>query len=93
MVLSAILDSEMKEMLQLEDAVAHKAGIIGLSDGGDTDVVHEDAKHGELGSVELLVVSKFVEPIAQASALFHAKLVMYRPHKAFVPFHVGMSVD
>ena len=93
MVLGAILDCEVKEMLQLKDAIAHEAGIIGLSDGGDTDVVHEDAKYGELGRVELLVVGKFVEPVAQASALFHAKLVQYWPHEAFVPFHVCLSVD
>ena len=74
-VLGTVLDCEMKEMLQLKDAIAYKAGIVSLSDGGDTDVVHEDAKHGVLGRAELLVVGKFVEPVSKAPTLLDAKLI------------------
>ena len=84
MILFTVLNSKLEEMLQLEYAVTDNGSVIGLADGGDTDVVDEDPKLGELGSGELLVVGQLVKPVAQDSTLLHTKLVKDGSHETLV---------
>ena len=65
MVLGTVLFGQLEEMLQLEDAVTDKTSVIGLADGGHTDAAHGEPKMGELGSGQLLIVCKLVEPVTQ----------------------------
>ena len=92
MVLGTVLFSELEEMLQLEDAVTDKAGVVGLADGGHTDVAHDKAKLGELGSGQLLVVSQFVEPVTEDSTLLNTKLVKNWSHEALVPLNKSQPI-
>ena len=89
MVLGAVLFCQLEEMLQLKDAVTDKASVIGLANGGHTDVAHGEAELGELGSGQLLIVSQLVEPVTQESPLLHTKLVKNRSHKTLVPLNIS----
>ena len=73
MVLGTVFSGEMEKILQLKDTVAYQAGVIRLANGGNTDTIYGDSKHGELSGGELLIVSQFIEPIAQAPTLLDAK--------------------
>ena len=92
MVIGTVLFSELKEMLQFEDTVTDKASVIGLANGGHTDAAHGEAKLGELGSGELLIVCQLVESVTQDSTLLHTKLVKDGSHEALVPFNKSQSV-
>ena len=91
-VLGAVFHGELEEVLQLEDTVTYKAGIVCLADGGDTDSIHGEPKLGVLSGGQLLVVGEFVEPITKAAALLHSELVEDWAHQTLIPLDKCLPV-
>ena len=56
-----------------------------MANGGDTNSIHGEPKHGVLGCGELLVVGQFVETVTKTSTLLDSKLVEDWLHDALVP--------
>ena len=65
----------MEEMLQLKNTITEEAGVISLTNRGDTDIVQKEAKLRALSCGELFIISKLIQSVTVAPALLNTQLV------------------
>ena len=89
----AILQCEMKEVLEAKNVIGLEGAVICLANTGHNSSVQVDPEVGVLGNAELVVVAQLVQPVIVHPALFNFKLVQHGAHQGLGPFEVGPAMS